>query len=315
MATRSEQEHSTIRGADASPAGGRVSAAEFVRGFAKWKESAVRNPVYVTTHGRDSHVLLAADAFERLLQNDGSAAPTGMARYESIFSLADWVNESVVMCDKDLNVVFVNRAARAQCRMCRKFDKPEPLRDVMPEIEGSLMQMHIRRTLSTNEANSADIPSPFRDDAYLHFHCFPFEDLNVLMFRDITEEVRHHRLADVKAAMLETMKVHGGIGYVRLNLRGTIERTDNAIAEWIGLPQERMLGASLPDLVAVRDRPAFREAIENAIAGQGNARISVNLMSNHDSKESEIAVICGLSHLQGGYGAEGAILMFTRTDS
>ena len=35
------------------------------------------------------------------------------------------------------------------------------------------------------------------------------------MFRDITEDVRRHRLADAKAAIIEAMTAHGDVGYVR----------------------------------------------------------------------------------------------------
>src|SRR3546814_8709171 len=37
----------------------RVSAADFIRGFANWRLQSARKPVVVTHHGKDAHVLIS----------------------------------------------------------------------------------------------------------------------------------------------------------------------------------------------------------------------------------------------------------------
>ena len=48
----------------------RVSAGELQKAFGTYSEKAQREPVTITKHGRDSLVLLAADAYERLKSMD-----------------------------------------------------------------------------------------------------------------------------------------------------------------------------------------------------------------------------------------------------
>ena len=43
----------------------RVSAADFIRGFANWRLQSARKPVVVTHHGKDAHVLISLDDYRR----------------------------------------------------------------------------------------------------------------------------------------------------------------------------------------------------------------------------------------------------------
>src|SRR3546814_5214922 len=44
----------------------RVSAADFIRGFAGWRLRTARAPVVVTHHGKDAHVLISLADYRRL---------------------------------------------------------------------------------------------------------------------------------------------------------------------------------------------------------------------------------------------------------
>ncbi len=52
----------------------RASAAEVARNFGRFKELAQRNPVEVTSHGRDSVVLVSAEEYARLKALDDRQA-------------------------------------------------------------------------------------------------------------------------------------------------------------------------------------------------------------------------------------------------
>src|SRR3546814_1600055 len=41
----------------------RVSAADFIRGFANWRLQSASKPVVVTHHGKDAHVLISLDDY------------------------------------------------------------------------------------------------------------------------------------------------------------------------------------------------------------------------------------------------------------
>ncbi|HEX7760304.1 MAG TPA: type II toxin-antitoxin system Phd/YefM family antitoxin [Caulobacteraceae bacterium] len=44
----------------------KITSAEFQKGFGRYREAALKSPIVITNHGRDSLVLLAADEYERL---------------------------------------------------------------------------------------------------------------------------------------------------------------------------------------------------------------------------------------------------------
>ncbi|MDZ4375025.1 MAG: type II toxin-antitoxin system prevent-host-death family antitoxin [Phenylobacterium sp.] len=51
----------------------RVSSAEFLKGYGRISETALREPVSITSHGRDRLVLLSAEEYRRLKANDREA--------------------------------------------------------------------------------------------------------------------------------------------------------------------------------------------------------------------------------------------------
>lgn len=51
----------------------KITSAEFQKGFGRYREAALKAPVTITNHGRDSLVLLAADEYQRLKRLDRQA--------------------------------------------------------------------------------------------------------------------------------------------------------------------------------------------------------------------------------------------------
>lgn len=56
--------------------GARISSAEFQRAFGRYREAALKGPVTITNHGRDSLVLMAVDEYQRLKSRDRVALRT-----------------------------------------------------------------------------------------------------------------------------------------------------------------------------------------------------------------------------------------------
>jgi len=50
-----------------------ISSTEFQKAFGRVREAALRSPVTITHHGRDSLVLVAADEYRRLKSRDRQA--------------------------------------------------------------------------------------------------------------------------------------------------------------------------------------------------------------------------------------------------
>lgn len=287
-----------------------VTAADLVRGFSECRDMATRTPLYITHHGRATHVLLGVNEFRALKAQSGSVHQERAE--EQLFALADWVDQAVIICDQDMRVNFVNRVASAICRKSAGQMIGSMLDAVLPSMNGSLMEVHVRRTVSGGEPSAADVPSPFADGAWLRLQSFPLGRSTVIMFRDITEDARRHRLADTKAAIIEAMTVHGDVGYVRLSVRGTIDSIDVPFTDMLSLPRERVMGVQLTDLVITHARAAFRQALERAMQGQGAQCVHTTLLSN---RGDTVAVKASIVALQGAYGTEGAVVLVTALDA
>ncbi|GGD63096.1 PAS domain-containing protein [Croceicoccus mobilis] len=284
-----------------------VSAADFVRAFSKWREQANRDPVFVTNHGRTTHVMLSTQAYERLVSGEEQRE-----RGDEVVDMAEWIDEAVLLCDGNLKILFANRVASAICRRPARELIGQILNEALPEVAGSLLDVHARRTVVGGEPSAADIPSPFTENAWLRFQCFPLGSRNVIIFRDITEDVQRYRLADVKSAILSAMAIHGTIGYVRVSVRGTIDRVDDPFCQMLELPEARLLGVQLVDLVAMERRAEFREALEAVLRGRDPRNFRSQFLSN---KGTLIDVTISIVQLHGAYGAEGAIVLLTPVQS
>lgn len=288
-----------------------VSAADLIRQFAAWRDRAHEQPVFLANHNRITHVLLSIAGYQDLRDGDAARAPLAAEtelRDQILRSFAEWLNEAIVVCDQDMKVVVANRVAAAICRRSVRDLEGRPLDEALPEISGTLLEVHVRRTRMASEPSAVDIPSPFAPDGWLHMQSFPMGRRNILLFRDITEEVQRNRMADVKEAILEAMTVHGTIGYARLSIRGTIDRVDVPLARMVELPVDRMLGVSMADLVAIDDRVAFREVLEGALREGKSNSIGCKLLSNSGRS---IATHLSIVRLHGAYGTEGAVVLIT----
>ena len=50
-----------------------ISSADFLKSYGRIAEAAMREPVSITSHGRERLVLLSAEEYHRLKQNDRAA--------------------------------------------------------------------------------------------------------------------------------------------------------------------------------------------------------------------------------------------------
>jgi prevent-host-death family protein len=55
----------------------RVPASDFARNFGEWHDRAMREPVVITKHGRETAILIAAETFRMLLDRFREVVPAG----------------------------------------------------------------------------------------------------------------------------------------------------------------------------------------------------------------------------------------------
>jgi PAS domain S-box-containing protein len=122
--------------------------------------------------------------------------------------------------------------------------------------------------------------------------------------------MQRHRLADVKSAILKAMGVHGGVGYVRVSMRGFIDVVNDSFCAMVGLTADRLANVPVADLVALPARPHFREKMELVLRGGGDMRFATQFLSNDGSF---VPIDAAIARLQGIYGTEGAVIVMTPT--
>ena len=285
-----------------------VSAAELVRSFAACRDRATISPLFIANHGRTSHVLVAIEQYKRLSAGQSSAGEYTAAHPDDLMVVAQYSTSSVLVIDADLQIQFANNTAHAVTSREPGSLNGQALAEALPELADSLIMVHLRRTMSSKEPYTADLPSPFNDDAFVHIQTFAIGDRIVLILRDISDEVKRHRLADFKKSLLAAMALHGGIGYVRISPRGTIEQIGAPLCTILGLPAERLVNVPLVDLATTAARPELRATLDYVLRGAGPRRALTTLLSNDGQP---IAMLTALVALHGAYGSEGAIVLAT----
>lgn len=282
-----------------------VSAAELVRNFAECREVAAQRTLPVTHHGRTTHVLIGIDAFNRL---NGAGRDGPMPDPVMVYALADWLEAGLILCDESRTIQFVNRVAQGMARAPAHGMVGSALLDALPALAGSLIETHLRRTETGGEVGTGDIPSPFSDACWLRFRSFPLGPWNALLFHDITGEVRQNRMADETQALRAARRLHGGICFARLSVRGTIDRANDPCCQLVGLAEERLRGVAFADLVPTAERPAFRDTLEAVLRGEGDRATDTRLLTNAGALAP---IHASLTQLRGAYGVEGALLLAT----
>jgi len=285
-----------------------VSAAELVRNFAECREVAAQHSLPVTHHGRTTHVLMGIEAFNDLKNAARADREERFPDSVLVYTLADWLDAGLILCDERRMVQFVNRVAQGITRAPPHGLIGRPLLDALPQLTGSLIETHLRRTETAGEFGSADTPSPFSEACWLRFQSFPLGPWNALLFHDITEDVRRHRLADIEQALFDAMRLHGGVCFARLSVRGTIDGINGPCAQLVGLSEDRLRGVAFADMVTTSERVAFRDALEAVLRGDGDRELETQLLTNGGAI---VTVQLSLIQLRGTYGVEGAVALAT----
>lgn len=293
----------------------KATAADFVRHFGNWRDAARDGPVFVTHHGRSTHVLLDIAAYEDLLARPESAprdTDVGSGPLAApIAGFIDWLSLGTILCDADVRILAINRTAASMIGRAAEELVGHVLWEAVPQLAHSLGQTYILRCLQTGEPSAADLPSALRPDNWVRLDAFPVGGGVGIVIRDITDEVTRNRLANVKETILKAMSLHGEIGYMRLSTVGAIDRVDDPLCAMIGLPEARLIGVTATDIMARRQRSPFREVLAEVMTTGGEARFDGALLGNDGH---EIPVKVALVSLRGAYGVEGCIAIFTRID-
>ncbi len=287
----------------------RVSAADFIRGFANWRLQSARKPVVVTHHGKDAHVLISLDDYRRLDREvgNGIAAASDMLQ-ASLAGLVESIRDGVILIDRQRRVAALNPAASDM------FERPaadligEDLTAALPGIGESLIFHHIIRLIDHRERFSGDLPGVFRPRQWLHVDLVPLPIGGAIVLRDVSDAMEDFATGDMRQAMLGAIEVDGGVGHARISVRETIEAANAMLIDMLGVDAAAIRRVRFSALLAVGQRAAFVDAIESVFRSGDSARIASQMVARDGSV---VDVTLSIVEVRGAYASDGAVILVT----
>lgn len=287
----------------------RVSAAEFIRGFANWRMQSARKPVFVTHHGKDAHVLISLDDYRRLDgEQEASGAPANKLR-DSLAGLAEWVRDGVIVIDRQWRILSINPAASDMVERAAAALLGENLISALPQLGESLLFQRIIRMIDHRERFSGDVPGILRPRQWLHIDLAPLPVGGAILFRDVSEAMERMAAGDMRQALATAIDVDGGVGHARLSVREAIETANDTLTTMVGVDAAAIRRVRFTALLAAGQRAAFSEALETVLRSGKPMRLPSQIVTREGVA---LDVTLSIAEVRGPYTSDGAVVLVTR---
>ncbi|WP_428629353.1 PAS domain-containing protein [Sphingopyxis sp.] len=287
----------------------RVSAADFIRGFANWRLQSARKPVVVTHHGKDAHVLISLDDYRRLGRDADDVAVTADAAQRSLASLVESIRDAVILIDRQCCIAAVNPAASDMLERSCADMIGEQLTSVAPRLAGSLLAQHLIRLIDHRERFSGDVPDLLRPRQWLHIDLVPVPIGGALILRDVSGALADFAESDARQAILDAVEAAGDIGHAHISVRETVEAANDTLTGLIGVDAAAIRRVRFSALLPVGHRAAFAEALESVFRSRQPARIASQIVTRDGAA---IDVNLAIAEVCGPYASDGAVVLVTR---
>jgi PAS domain-containing protein len=282
-----------------------VSSAELTRNFAYWQDRAMHGPVTITYHGRPRYVLLAAESWDA----ERSISDGESARRELEYQfLIEHMDGGLLVADTALRITDASSAAALILGRSAPALVGLALTDALPSSTHATVLSSLRHVLRSGEQAQFDLLLDEESGTRLRVRAFPWVEGVALLLRVSYEDDEEARLAE-QTALERARQAHGRIEVLRLTVRGTVTMVEAEFAKLVGLPRERILGLRFSDLLAVRDRPVAREAIERVLSGRSEAEAFDARLLCGGAEETGARI--SVAPLASGYAVGGAMVIVT----
>ncbi|WP_137870617.1 PAS domain-containing protein [Sphingopyxis sp. 2PD] len=287
----------------------RVSAADFIRGFANWRLQSAREPVVVTHHGKDAHVLISLDDYRRLDSEANNVAGTADRLQQSLAGVVESIRDGVILIDRQWRIVAANPAACDMLeRSCAEMIGV-PLTTAVPRIERSMLTQHIIRLIDHRERFSGELPDILRPRQWLRIDLVPTPTGGAMILRDVSGAIDNFAATDARAALLSAIEAQGSIGHARISVRGAVEAANDSLLVMLGVDATAIRRVRFSALLAVGDRSGFSEGLE-ALFRSGQPVCIASQMVTRDGDAIDVDLT--IAEVRGPYASDGAVVLVTR---
>ena len=284
----------------------RVSAADFIRGFANWRLQAARKPVVVTHHGKDAHVLISLDDYRRL----GHAGATVRDLRASLADLVESIHDGILVIDRERRIIAANPAASDMFDTAAAELIGRDLVEALPLFGRHLLLAHIHRLLDHRERFSGDVPGLPNPRQWMRAELVPIPAGGALLLRDISAAMTELSENDARRALADAVGAHGDIGYAAISVREAVEDANGALTAWVGVDPAAIRRVRFSALVAMKERASFGEALETVFRTGLPTRLASALITREGDA---VPVMLAIGERRGAYASEGATIVMTRT--
>ena len=287
----------------------RVSAADFIRGFANWRLQSARKPVVVTHHGKDAHVLISLDDYRRLDRDDAAEVASEASLLQaSLAGLVEAIRDSVILIDRGWRIVAVNPAASDMLGIAAAALIGGDLGAALPGLDGSLLSHRLNRLIDHRERFSGDMPAILRPRQWLRVDLVPVPVGGAIILRDVSETMEECAAGDARSALLAAVEADGGVGHARITVRETVETANDALTAMVGVDAAAIRRVRFSALLAIGQRQAFVEALESVFRTGEPARIGSEMITRDGAI---LPVTLSIAEVRGAYASDGAVILAT----
>lgn len=243
-----------------------VSASDVIRHFGEWQERAVVRPVFIMRRNRPSLVLTSFDLMRRL------CAPAAKAPDRQSL-LLDTMREGVMAIDGDGRVTTTNRALRVALGVSETVHD-QPLSNVLPE---SMARFLLDLATSARCHGMTEHTEMMLGNRRYAIAVAPDGDGALLMLHDRSDDAQACARAAAGSALAHAIDMLECVTSVRINARGYVDRHSESLEQWTGIAPHALAAVRFVTLLDIGSRAAAGDAIEAALSGGGERRMTARL--------------------------------------
>lgn len=253
-----------------------VPSSEFIRNVGRWQSEALKQPIYITHHGRNRLVLAALEEFHASPSTHAAAEVSEFAALRAAYEgLLENVGEAHIAVDAGLTITTVNTAMSTLVGAPRSDLVGLTIDSVLPDVFGRALAERLARTVISGQSDMFE--NAFTGGRRFQVRIYPVGDGAVALLRNVTELRALTADLEEGRALRAALDVLVDFATIRLDMLGRIESAGPTFITWTGFDSEAIIGHRLVDLIAPTDRPKVLSLI-NEVCSSPAGRLPVTFL-------------------------------------
>lgn len=257
-----------------------VTASTLVRHFGIWQERAIHEPVYILHRGRPRFVLSTIEIMQALCAPHQSEQGN-LADRTAFETLLELTTETILFCDKSLNIVAASAPARRYLGQSPSADTS--FADIAGGPGLEVAKAAILRVAASGHGEDVDISPTRYPGRRLRLSLEPHPLGVAMIARDETMREELQAARSISLAQEDAAAALGCMANVRIGLRGYLETAPLSLCQLTGLSSDALLGTRFVSLLDIAGRALAGDAIESAICDGDSNALTTSLLVNRGS--------------------------------